>query len=186
MVQSLTGGGFLARETERLVLRRITVDDWQSVHSYMSDPVVTKWLPEGILDEQQSHEFAIKNSSENPPAIAVLTRDTREFVGHMVFHPWFVQTYEIGWVLGREHQGRGYATEAAKSLVAYAFESLLCHRVVATCQPENVASWRVMEKLEMRREGFFRKCIARPSGEWWDEYFYAILAEEYLRRAKQG
>ena len=87
MVQSLTGGGFLARETERLILRRITVDDWQSVHRYMSDPVVTKWLPEGILNEEQSREFAIKNSSENPQAIAVLTRDPREFVGHMVFHP---------------------------------------------------------------------------------------------------
>ena len=49
---------------------------------------------------------------------------------------------------------------------------------------ENVASWRVMEKLEMRREGFFRKCIAHASSEWWDEYFYAILAEEYFRGAK--
>jgi RimJ/RimL family protein N-acetyltransferase len=183
----LTGGGFLTRETERLVLRRIRVDDWQSVHRYMSDTVVTKWLPEGILDQEQSREFAIKNSSENPQAIAVLTRDPKELVGHMVFHPWFApQTYEIGWVLGREHQRRGYATEAAESLVAHAFESLQCHRVIATCQPENVASWRVMEKLEMRREGFFRKCIARASGEWWDEYFYAILAEEYFRGAKHG
>src|SRR5215471_8019349 len=115
MVQSLTDGGFLARETERLVLRRITVDDWQSVHRYMSDTVVTKWLPEGILDEEQSREFAIKNSVENPQAIAVLTRDSKEFVGHVVFHPWFaLQTYEIGWVLGREHQRRGYATEAGE------------------------------------------------------------------------
>ena len=152
----------------------------------MSDAVVTKWLPEGILDEEQSRQFAIKNSNENPQAIALLTRDPNEFVGHMVFHPFAMQTYEIGWVLGREHQGRGYATEAAKSLVAYAFESLQCHRVIATCQPENVASWRVMEKLEMRREGLFRKCIARASGEWWDEYFYAILAEEYFRGAEQG
>ena len=49
MVQSLTGGGFVARETERLVLRRITIDDWQSVHRYMSDTVVTKWVPEGCF-----------------------------------------------------------------------------------------------------------------------------------------
>lgn len=185
MVQNLTDGSFSPRETERLVLRPVMVDDWRSVHRYMSDSVVTKWLPEGILDEERSREFAIKNASENPQALAVLTRGSKEFVGHMVFHPWFApRTYEIGWVLGREHQRRGYATEAGKSLLAYAFESLQCHRVVATCQPENVASWRVMGKLGMRREGFFRKCILRPSGEWWDEYFYAILSEEYLRGAE--
>src|SRR5215469_10620241 len=122
MVDSPEDRRFSNRETDRLLLRAIRVDDWQSVHRYMSDPVVTKWLPEGILNEEQSREFAIKNSSENPQAIAVLTRDPKEFVGHMVFHPWFaLRTYEIGWVLGREHQRRGYATEAAKSLVAYAF-----------------------------------------------------------------
>ena len=186
MVESLTDSGSSIRETERLVLRAMMVDDWQSVYRYMSDPMVTKWLPEGILDEEQSRDFAIKNAGENSQTLAVLTRDSKEFVGHMVFHPWFApQTYEIGWVFGREHQRRGYATEAAKSLLAYAFESLHCHRVIATCQPENVASWRVMEKLEMRREGFFRKCIARGSGEWWDEYFYAILSEEYFRGTEQ-
>jgi [ribosomal protein S5]-alanine N-acetyltransferase len=184
MDDSPKDGGFPKRETERLVLRAIRADDWQSVHRYMSDPLVIKWLPEGTLDEKQSREFATKNTSENFQAVAVLTRDSNEFIGHMVFHPWFVpQTYEIGWVFSREHQRRGYASEAARSLLAYAFESMHSHRVIATCQPENVASWRVMEKLEMRQEAFFRKCIRRPSGEWWDEYFYAILAEEYFRRA---
>lgn len=77
-----------------------------------------------VAGEQQSREFAIKNSGENPQAIAVLPRDPKEFVGHMVFHPRFaLQTYEIGWVLGRDHQRRGYATEAAKSLLAYTYES---------------------------------------------------------------
>jgi len=187
MVDSPKDGRFSNRETDRLLLRAIRVDDRQSIHRYMSDPMVTKWLPEGILDEEQSREFAIKNAGENFQAVAVLTRDLNEFVGHMVFHPWFApQTYEIGWVFAREHQRRGYASEAAKSLLAYAFESLHCHRVIATCQPENVGSWRVMEKLEMRREAFFRKCIARPSGEWWDEYFYAVLADEYFRGAEDA
>jgi ribosomal-protein-alanine N-acetyltransferase len=102
-------------------------------------------------------------------------------VGHMDFHPWFVgATHEIGWAIGRPHQGRGYATEAARALVAYAFETLRCHRVIATCQPENPASWRVMEKLGMRREAHFRQCLLQDTGEWWDEYFYALLAGEYF------
>ena len=171
---------FSPRETSRLVLRAIATEDWRAIHGYMSDPVVTAWLPEGVLNEEQSRSFAKKNAGEGAEAVAVLIKNSDEFIGHMVFHPWFVpKTYEVGWAFGRHHQGRGYATEAARSLLAYAFESLRCHRVIATCQPENVASWRVMQKLGMRREAHFRKCLPRESGEWWDEYFYAVLADEY-------
>jgi len=176
---------FSPRETPRLVLRAIVFDDWRAIHRYMSDPLVTAWLPERVMNEEQSRAFAIKNAGDKPEALAVLIRNSDEFIGHMVFHPWFdaPHTHEIGWVFGRQHQGRGYATEAARSLLAYGFESLHCHRIIATCQPQNVASWRVMEKLAMRREGYFHKCIFRGSGEWWDEYFYAILEEEYFADA---
>ena len=58
------------------------------------------------------------------------------------------------------------------------FETLGLHRVIATCQPENTASWRVMEKLGMRREAHFRKGHYRGA-TWWDEYFYALLAKEW-------
>jgi RimJ/RimL family protein N-acetyltransferase len=162
-------------------LRPIVIDDWQAIHRYMSDPSVTAWLPEGRLDEAGAKAFAQINAGEIPKALAMLLAGTGELVGHMVFHPWVVpRTCEIGWVLGARHQRQGYATEAARSLLAYAFEALGCHRVIATCQPQNVASWRVMEKLGMRREGHFRACIHRPPDGWWDEYFYALLAEEYF------
>ena len=67
----------------------------------------------------------------------------------------------------------------------FAFGALRCHRVVATCQPENVASWRVMEKLGMRREAHFRQGLYQATGEWWDEYFYALLADEHFAAASQ-
>jgi len=172
---------FSPRETPRLLLRAIAIDDWRAIHRYMSDPLVTAWLPHGVLNEEQSQAFAIKNAGDKPEALAVVTRASSDLIGHLVFHPWFAaHTYEIGWVFGRQHQRLGYATEAARSLLAYAFESLHCHRVIATCQPENDASWRVMERLGMRREAHFHRCILRRPGEWWDEYFYAVLEEEYL------
>jgi RimJ/RimL family protein N-acetyltransferase len=62
----------------------------------------------------------------------------------------------------------------------YGFESLQVHRLIATCQPQNRPSWRVMEKLGMQREGHFRKCIPRDETTWWDEYFYAILEEDWF------
>jgi RimJ/RimL family protein N-acetyltransferase len=171
-------------ETDRLRLRSITVGDWLQIHRYMSDPEVTRWLPEGVLDEAASQAFAARHASDEGEAVAVVSKDGGELIGHMPYHPWFgARTHEVGWVIGRPHQGRGYATEAAHALLAHAFETLGCHRVIATCQPQNPPSWRVMEKLGMRREAHFRAGLLRPSGEWWDEYFYAILEDEYFARA---
>lgn len=174
---------FEPRQTKRLLLRPIATDDWAAVHGYMSDREVTAFLPEGVLDEAACQAFVAKNAGDDADAIAVVEQDTGAFIGHMPFHPWFgPRTHEIGWVLGRPYQGRGYATEAAGALMAHAFETLACHRVIATCQPENPASWRVMEKLGMRREAHFRSALFRGGDEWWDEYFYALLAEEYFGR----
>ena len=65
------------------------------------------------------------------------------------------------------------------ALLKHGFESLHLHRIIATCQPENAPSYRVMEKLGMRREGHFRQCFYRGEDHWWDEYFYAILEDEW-------
>ena len=105
-------------------------------------------------------------------------------IGHIPFFPWFTDnTYEIGWVFAPHAQGQGYATEAAFALLDDGFRTRRIHRVMATCQPENRASWRVMEKLGMRREAHFVQGLPRPDGTWWDEYMYAILREEWHGRA---
>jgi RimJ/RimL family protein N-acetyltransferase len=172
---------FTPIETGRLILRRLTAADWRAVHRYMSDQQVTAFLPEGVMSPARARAFAARNA-KTPQAVAVIEKKSGEFIGHMPFHPWFgPATWEVGWALAREHQGLGYATEAASALLGFAFGALRCHRVIATCQPENPASWHVAEKLRMRREAHFKACIARPGGEWWDEYFYAILAEEFTR-----
>jgi RimJ/RimL family protein N-acetyltransferase len=168
-------------QTPRLILRPITPADWPAIHRYMSDPVVTRWLPEGPLDEAQAEAFSRKNAGRSARAIAVVERESGGLVGHLVFHPWLGHaTHEIGWAISSDHQGRGYATEGARALMDFAFGTLGRHRVIATCQPENVASWRVMEKLGMRREAHFRRGLHQKTGEWWDEYFYALLADEHL------
>jgi RimJ/RimL family protein N-acetyltransferase len=167
-------------ETSRLRLRAIVAGDWPAILAYMSDARVTAFLPEGLLDEEASRAFARKHEGEDGTAVGVVEKASGEMIGHMAFHPWFVpQTYEIGWAFRHDRQGRGYATEAGEALLAHAFGPLKAHRVIATCQPENTASWRVAEKLGLRREGHFRECLYRAPGVWWDEYFYAVLAQEY-------
>jgi ribosomal-protein-alanine N-acetyltransferase len=165
----------------RLRVRQLEPGDWAAVHAYASDPAVMAYIPEGTMSEQQARAFAAENAGEEARAFAVVLASSGELIGHMFFHPWFgPRTFEIGWVLHPRHHGHGYATEAARALLRYGFEELALHRVIATCQPENAPSWRVMEKLAMRREAHFRKCMHRGGTTWWDEYFYAVLEEEWL------
>jgi [ribosomal protein S5]-alanine N-acetyltransferase len=168
-------------ETERLRIRHFTTADWQAVHAYTSDPSVMTYVPEGVMTEEQTKQFIAGTMTEEARTYAVELRAEDRLIGHVGFHPWFApRIYEIGWVVHPRYQGQGYATEAAAALLRYGFESLSVHRVIATCQPENTPSWRVMEKLGMQREGHLRKCIYRDETTWWDEYFYALLEEEWF------
>jgi len=69
-------------------------------------------------------------------------------------------------------------TEAVRALVGYGFGELKLHRIAADCDPRNIGSWRVMEKIGMRREGHLLENLLL-AGEWVDSYVYAILAREW-------
>lgn len=89
---------------------------------------------------------------------------------------------ELGWVLSPEHTGRGYATEAIRAVIDVCFGPLGLRRVHAGCFADNEPSWRLMERLGMRREEFSRKTALHRSGEWLDGLNYGILAEEWRAR----
>jgi len=80
---------------------------------------------------------------------------------------------EMGYVLARDVWGRGYATEAAAALLAYGFAAGL-HRIGATCDPENAASARVLEKIGMSFEGRLREYFL-IRGAWRDRLLYAAV-----------
>ncbi|HFJ9441261.1 MULTISPECIES: GNAT family N-acetyltransferase [Bacillus] len=164
--------------TERLLIRNFEFKDWQAVHEYTSDSNVMKYIPEGVFTEEDTRNFVNRNMDENAKNFPVILIDENILIGHIVFHKYFGKhTYEIGWVFNPKYFNKGYASEAAQATLKYGFKEMKLHRIIATCQPENTPSYRVMEKIGMRREGYFKKCI--PHGnEWWDEYYYAILEEE--------
>jgi RimJ/RimL family protein N-acetyltransferase len=85
---------------------------------------------------------------------------------------------EIGFIFHPDHQGRGYATEAAAAVLAIAFGAYGLHRVFGRLEARNVASARVLEKLGMRREAHLRE-NEWIKGEWQSELVYAVLAREW-------
>ena len=146
--------------TERLIIRKFIYDDWQGVHSYISDANVMKYIPEGVFSDEDTKKFVVENSNENAKYFPVLLKKDQTLIGHIVFHKYFGEhTYEIGWVFNPKYYNNGYATEAAYSILKYGFESMKLHRIIATCQPENIPSYRVMEKIGMRREGIVLKLV---------------------------
>jgi RimJ/RimL family protein N-acetyltransferase len=87
---------------------------------------------------------------------------------------------EIGYVFDPAYAGQGYATEAAGELLRIGFEELGVRRVVAQCFADNEASWRLMERLGMRREQHARQESLHRDDGWLDAMMYAILADEWL------
>ncbi|MBJ6359952.1 GNAT family N-acetyltransferase [Paenibacillus sp. GCM10012307] len=167
-------------QSGRLCIRLFRHNDHTEVQGYASNPDVMFYIPGGALDEAGVRSFLEENIVSAPRNYAVVQAETGAVIGHIVFHPYFGQhTYEIGWVFDPRYCNQGYATEAARAVMDYGFCRLHLHRIIATCQPDNIPSWRVMEKLGMRREGFFKQCIPRGDGGWWDEYYYAVLKEEW-------
>ncbi len=166
-------------ESERLVIRKFTLDDLEAVHEYTSNPMVMKYIPEGVMTMKETNHFIRENLGCDAEKFAVRLKEGNLLIGHIAFFKYFGDhTYEIGWVFNPKYYNKGYATEAADAIIDYGFSKLKLHRIIATCQPENIPSYRIMEKVGMRREGYFKKCI--PYGtEWWDEYYYAILGEEW-------
>ncbi len=90
---------------------------------------------------------------------------------------------ELGWVLDPEHTGHGYATEAVRGLLRLCFDDLGLRRVTAVCFADNEASWRLMERVGMRRELHTVRDSLHRSGEWLDGLGYALLADEWRRSA---
>lgn len=176
-------------ETERLIVRNFKKEDWKDLFEYLSQKEVLKYEPENPSDEEDCRKKAEDRSKGNN-FFAVCLKDTGKMIGHLFFQqiePTDFLTWELGYIFNPAYYGRGYATEASKRILKFGFEELGAHRITALCNPENIPSWRLMERLGMRREGHFKKKgffrldqDGKPA--WHDAYEYAILREEWLTR----
>lgn len=92
------------------------------------------------------------------------------------------ETMEIGYRLVPEVHRRGYGFEAMSRLVDFLFREVQVRKLVAYCVADNEPSWRLMEKLGMRREALFRE-YTKLDGQWRDECVYGLLAREWRGNA---
>lgn len=172
-------------KTESLLLRKFTADDWHDLYEYLSQKEVVKYEPYNVFTKEQAKQEAI-NRSNNPDFWAVCLKDTGKLIGNIYLSKQEFDTWELGYVFNSNYQGKGYATEAAIALVENLFANNKARRIVAMCDPLNTASWKLLERLNMRREGNLLKNVWFFKDEnddpiWKDTYEYAILKEEWQR-----
>lgn len=172
-------------ETNRLIIRRFTPGDWSDLYEYLSDPNVVLYEPYEVSSQEACKNEAI-NRSKRDDFFAVCLKQNNKLIGNIYFSKQDFDTYELGYVFNANYQGHGYATEAAGSVMDYAFKNLNARRVVAFCSPKNTKSWRLLERLSMRREGHLKQNIYFKTDKsnnpiWLDTYEYAILSSEWKK-----
>jgi [ribosomal protein S5]-alanine N-acetyltransferase len=172
-------------ETPRLVLRDLEAGDEPAVHAYASDAETVRlldWGPNttedtaGFLSLAQAAREAVPRTAYQ---LAIVLRATQRLIGgfRIEIRNAASGSGNIGYVLTRDAWGQGFATEAGRAILSFGFQTLALHRIWATCDVENRASARVLEKIGMQREGHLRENVRRR-GEWRDSYLYAILRSE--------
>ena len=176
--------------TERLTLRPFTRGDVDAVYSYRRRDDVARFLFDIPLSRDEC-ALAVQNrinqvalqSEGDRLILGVELSHTGELIGEvsLIWRSVDWQQGEVGWIFCPDHQGRGYATEAANKLFDLAFGSADLHRLTARCDIRNEKSWRLMERLGMRREAHFRE-QAIVKGRWDEEYVYAMLWGEWKER----
>jgi RimJ/RimL family protein N-acetyltransferase len=180
-------------ELERLRLREWREEDWPEAHVFASDPEVVRYLDWGPSTEEEERAFigeTIHARQEVPRTrwdLAVALADTDRVIGSCRIWIESAQHGEasIGYTLARASWGHGFATEVARGLLRFGFETLRMHRIYAIVEPENVASARVLEKVGMRREGRLRE-HRYAKGRRRDSVLYAMLAPEWAASPPGG
>ena len=180
-------------ETARLILRPFEPSDLVGLHGIHADEENVRWLYNDVRTLAETRELLARKTAGNALlgegqwlSAAVALRATGELVGDMSLL-WASEAHrqgELGFIFHRAHQGNGYATEAARPMLAFAFEALELHRVVGRLEPRNRGSARVLEKLGMRLEAHLAE-NEWVKGKWQSELVYAILAREW-RNASAG
>lgn len=157
-----------AADVRRLAGSRAVADTALDVPHPFADGVAEAWIAEDRVryDEGRSVVFAVtlRSGGSLVGAIGLSEIEPRHRA-------------ELGYWIGEPYWGRGFATEAARPVLAYAFERLRLVRVHASHLARNAASGRVLEKIGMRREGVLRRHV-RHRGALEDLVIHALMADD--------
>ena len=186
MIPNKPWSEMLPLDSARLVLRRFNGGDLAAFHAYRNDPEVARFQGWESFSLAEATDFVARQEMQEIASpgqwlqIAISLKRTGQLVGDCALKipATDVRQATIGITLSRAFQGQGLATEALSGLLEYLFVEANLHRVQADTDPANVRAWRLLERLGMRREAHCLQSLWFK-GHWADEFFYAILRQEW-------
>lgn len=177
--------------TKRLILRNFDLTDLDAFLAYRNDPEVGKYQGWTIPYPREKGEEFIRDVMDiHAPKqgswmqIAVALKETNELIGDIgcILRNEDACQAIIGYRIASPHWHKGYAFEAVQGWLDFLFEDLGIHRVIADCDTENVASYKLLEKLGFRREAHFIESYLE-NGIYTNEYHYGMLQREWRAKA---
>ncbi len=167
--------------TDRLLLRSFRESDYDDLFAFLSQLEEDEYeVYPGITWENGREHLAYRLRSEEFYAIELA--GSRKVIGNIFCGKRDFAAREVGFIVNKRYQQKGYAAEALTAVIVQAFREG-AHRIYAECDPRNVPSWKLLEKVGLRREAYFRQNIWIYEGEngdpiWKDTQVYAILENE--------
>ena len=182
---------FPVLETQRFLLRAVTLDDAADTFRIMSDPRVKRYfgsLPMTSLEEAVQRVHRIQTAFQEHSGIrwAIADRANGQLIGSAGFWRLIKPHFraEVGYELAPEWWGQGVMTEALSAVLDFAFASMGLHSVEAQIHPDNSGSRRVLEKLGFVQEGYFRENFYDPvEAQFTDTAVFSLLSAAWARRA---
>jgi len=169
-------------ETERLLIRKFIPTDGIALFEYLSLPEIYRFEPGEPISMGEAMQLAVERA-EGDNFLAVVLKESGKLIGHLYFEqrqPPEFRTWELGYIFNPKYQRMGYGSEAAAALVKYAFAKYHPHRIMARCDQNNPASWKLLEKVGFIREGAFKQVAYFRLNEvgspiWVDAFEYSML-----------
>jgi ribosomal-protein-alanine N-acetyltransferase len=170
----------------RICLREFQLNDWIDVHAYASQEVVYRFQPWGPNTEEQTQAFVkqILEDSHRVPrtrfVLAIVEQKTERIIGagEINIRNFTNKSGEIGYIIHPDYWGKGFATDVANLLLEFGFGEFHLHRIYATCDPRNIGSSKVLDKIGMTQEGRLRDTLLINDG-WQDSLVFSILEHEW-------
>jgi RimJ/RimL family protein N-acetyltransferase len=176
-------------ETDRLILRDFVESDWTAVMGYQSDPRYLRYYewtgrtPEAVQEFVGMFLDHQRTTPRTKFQLAITLKNDGLLIGNCGIRQdrAGARQADVGYELDPEHWGNGYAFEAARAMVAFAYTDLGVHRVWSWCVADNLRSAHLLEKLGMQLEGRLRDNEFYKDRRW-DTLVYGMLEQEWRSR----
>lgn len=169
--------------TERLVLRQIVNEDANEMFALRSNPEIMKYIPREMpktIDDAIKHIEFMQALLETKECLnwAICLKEDNKLIGNIGYFRLQPQNHraEVGYMLSAEFHGKGIMQEALIEAIRYGFEDMKLHSIEGVTDPENFASWKLLEKNGFIREGYFKE-HEFWNGKYLDSYVYSLLQE---------